>query len=509
MILGQSIFRRGVLVVALAAAAGMTATHAEAENSKSNVADASKTTIKTATETTIAAEIDRFLSPYFNPDEPGATVIVTRDGKPIFRKAYGLADMEKKTRLEPEMVMRIASMTKQFTAVAIMTLVDQGKLKLDDDIALHLPDYPKQKKKITIDNLLTHTSGIPGYTELPSFEKNRDKEFSVAQMVDTFQNEPLLFAPGSKMRYSNSGYFLLGTIIERHSGMSYADYMAKNVFEPLGMKDTAYEGQERSGKKRVNGYKSSGYKGGIKIEFAAPLSNTQPYAAGSLVSTVDDLAKWDAAIAEGKLLKPESWQKLFEPINVLTGNAMKVARGWFATDIQGAPARWHSGGIQGFMSDGIRLPNEKVYAAMLVNTESPRVNPTILNQRIAAIVIGKPYGFAGIDTPFYLRGTMNEWGTTHRVRARGANEFVVEVDLKQGDHEFKFGSEDWAKVDFGGGPPDSRVNVGQEMPMSLTGANVKLTITEKARYRFVLNTADALWPKLRVEKKGDETSVKP
>jgi D-alanyl-D-alanine carboxypeptidase len=487
MILGKNAIRCGKFAIALAMFASPFI-HADT----------------TAVTGEIANEIDRFLSPYFNPGEPGATVIVTRDGKPIFRKAYGMADMEKKTPMQPEMVMRIASMTKQFTAVAIMTLVDQGKLKLDDDFTLHLPDYPKQKKKITIDNLLTHTSGIPGYTELASFEKNRAKEFSVAQMIDTFKNEPLTFAPGSKMRYSNSGYFLLGSIIERHSGMSYAGYMAKNIFEPLGMKDTAYEGQERGGKKRVNGY-----KGGRKIELAPPLSNTQPYAAGSLVSTVDDLAKWDAAIAESKLLKPESWKNLFAPIDVPTGNAMKVARGWFATDIQGTPARWHSGGIQGFMSDGIRLPDEKIYSAILFNTESPRVNPTILNQRIAAIAIGKPYGFAGVDTPFYLRGTMNKWGTTHRMKARGTNEFVTEAALTKGDHEFKFGSKDWAKVDFGGGPPESRASVGQEMSMSLLGANVKLAIAEKARYRFVLNTADALWPKLRVEKVGSVAVSKP
>jgi Beta-lactamase len=270
------------------------------------------------------------------------------------------------------------------------------------------------------------------------------------------------------------------------------------------MKDTAYEGQERSGKKRVNGY-----KGGTKIELAPPLSNTQPYAAGSLVSTVDDLAKWDAAIADGKLLKPESWKKLFAPVDVPTGKATKVARGWFATDIQGRPARWHSGGIHGFMSDGIRLPDEKIYAAILVNTESPRVNPTVLNQRIAAIVIGKPYGFAGADTPFYLRGSMNKWGTTHRMQARSTNEFVTEAVLAKGDHEFKFGSKDWAKVDFGGGPPESRVSVGQEMSMSLLGPNVKLAIAEKARYRFVLSTADPLWPKLRVEKVGGVTVFKP
>lgn len=460
-------------------------------------ADAAKARSSDKATNEIASEIDRFLLPYFKPDEPGAAVIVTRDGKPIFRKAYGLADMEKKTRLAPEDVMRIASMTKQFTAAAIMLLAEQGKLKLDDDFTAHLPDYPKQKNKITIDQLLTHTSGIPGYTELPSFERNREREFTVQGMIDTFKNEPLLFTPGTKMRYSNSGYFLLGTIIERHSKMSYADYMAQNIFEPLGMNDTAYEGHERSGRKRVNGY-----KGSDKIELAAASSNTQPYAAGALVSSVDDLAKWDAAIADGKLLSAESWRKLFEPSNVATGNTSKVARGWFATDIRGSDARSHSGGIQGFMSDGVRLPKEKIYAAILFNTESPRVNPTILNQRIAAIAIGKPYGFAGVKTAFYLRGTMNKWALTHQMKSRGANEFIAEAELTKGEYEFKFGSKDWAKVDFGGGPPESRASVGSETQMSLMGANVKLTIAEKGRYRFVLNTADALWPKLQIEKVG-------
>ena len=313
MILRKNIAYCCVAAIALTMAAAAPIAHADAA--------AAKGSDKATNE--IANEIDRFLLPYFKPDEPGAAVIVTRNGKPIFRKAYGLADMEKKTLLAPEDVMRIASMTKQFTATAIMLLAEQGKLKLDDDFTMHLPDYPKQKNKITIDQLLTHTSGIPGYTELPSFERNREKEFTVQGMIDTFKNEPLLFTPGTKMRYSNSGYFLLGTIIEHHSKMSYADYMAKNIFEPLGMNDTAYEGHERSGKTRINGY-----RGGIKIELAAALSNTQPYAAGALVSSVDDLAKWDAAIADGKLLSAESWRKLFEPSNVAFDAAfsMKIIR---------------------------------------------------------------------------------------------------------------------------------------------------------------------------------------
>jgi D-alanyl-D-alanine carboxypeptidase len=442
----------------------------------------------------IAAEIDRFLSPYFNPNEPGATVIVTREGKPIFRKAYGLANIEKKTPMQPEMVLRIASMTKQFTAVAVMILVEDGKLKLDDDFTKHLPGYPKPKKKITIDQLLTHTSGIPGYTEMDDFGANRAKDVTVAQMIDRFKDKPLTFTPGTKMRYNNSGFFLLGAIIEHHSGMRYADFVAQRIFEPLGMKDTAYEGSERSGNQRVNGY-----RGGIKFELAEPLSSTQPYSAGALVSTVDDLAKWDAAISQGKLLKAASWKKLFEPINVPTGNATKVARGWFATDVRGSEARWHSGGIQGFMSDGLRLPNEKVYSAILVNTESARVSPTVLNQHVAAIAIGKPYGFAGVSTPFYLRGSMNKWGTTQQMQRRGANEFATDVVLDKGEHEFKFGSKDWSTIDFGGGPPESRVTLERAMPMWISGANVKFAATQKARYRFILNITNPLWPEVRVE----------
>lgn len=444
-----------------------------------------------------APEIERFLAPYFTSDAPGATVIVTHDGKPIFRKAYGLANVEDKTPMQPDMVLRIGSITKQFTAVAIMLLADQGKLRLDDDITKHLPAYPKPKKKITIDHLLTHTSGIPSYTAFPDFLDNQAKDYTVNEMIDRFKDKPLEFSPGTKMRYSNSGYYLLGAIIERHSGISYADFIAKNIFEPLGMKDTALEGSERSGKKLI-----PGYVGRDKIDRAKPLSATQPYAAGSIVSTVDDLAIWDAAIAEGKLLKPESWKKLFTPINTPTGNASKIARGWFTTDVRGRDARWHSGGIDGFLSNGIRLPGEKLYVAILANTGSPRVDPTALSKHLVAFILGKPYSFAGVETPFYLRGSMNKWGATQRMQASGANksEFVTELALPAGEHEFKFGSKDWSVVDFGSSGQQPQAVVGSEMALFAFGANFKLDVAEKGRYRFVLNASDALLPTARIEK---------
>ena len=162
-------------------------------------------------------------------------MIVTQDGKPILRKAYGLANLETKAEMTAEMVLRLGSITKQYTAVGIMILVDQGKLTIYDEITKYLPDYPTQGKKITIENLLTHTSGIKGYTSMPAFRSIMHTDMTVAAMIDFFKNEPFEIEPGTRYTYSNSGYFLLGAIIEKISGKSYADFVAQQIFEPLGM----------------------------------------------------------------------------------------------------------------------------------------------------------------------------------------------------------------------------------------------------------------------------------
>jgi CubicO group peptidase (beta-lactamase class C family) len=337
-----------------------------------------------AADAKIAARIDAFLAPLFEADAPGATVIVTRDGAPIFRKAYGMADVEAGRAMRPDDVMRLASVTKQLTAAAIMLLVEDGKLRLDDDFTVHLPDYPKPAQTITIDQLLTHTSGIPGYTELPGFGLAMGVDATPAQMIERFNRLPLQFAPGTRMRYNNSAYFLLGAIIERVSGKPYADFMAERVFEPLGMRDTAYEGHERHGRTRVQGYRQIERDGRPAFVPALRVSMTQPFSAGALVSTVDDLARWDAAIAAGRLLKPESWRLLHTPIAVPTGNAARVARGWFVSELQGREIVHHNGGIHGFNTDALRVPAERLYAAVLMNAESGRPSATALNRHIAA-----------------------------------------------------------------------------------------------------------------------------
>ena len=335
----------------------------------------------------LASRIDASIAPYFKADAPGATVIVVKDGKSVLRKAYGMADTAKGVSMRPEMALRLGSITKQFTSTAILMLLDEGKLSLDDDITKHLPDYPAKGKKITIEHLLTHTSGIVSYTSKPNYVATMAKDLTVAQMIDGFKNDPLEFEPGTKFNYNNSGYFLLGAIIEKVSGLTYANFLEQRIFTPLGMKDTAYEGARRSSAPRAAGY--SAQEQGFAP--AQPLSMSQPYAAGSLVSTVDDLAKWDAAISAGKLLKPASWKLAFTPYKLSPEKSTDYGYGWSVGTLQGTPVVDHGGGINGFRTYALRLPEQKIFVAVLANADSGNANPEMLAKKAAALAMGKPF----------------------------------------------------------------------------------------------------------------------
>lgn len=334
-----------------------------------------------------AARLDALVSASYKPTEPGATVIVVKDGKTLLRKGYGIADTSGMKPMDPGMVLRLGSITKQFTAVAILMLAEEGKLSLTDDLTRFFPDYPTRGKTITVEHLLTHTSGIASYTSRPDYPLTMGRDVTVAQMIDSFKNAPLDFEPGSAYRYNNSGYFLLGAIIEKVSGMPYAKFLEQRIFVPLGMKDTAYEGFERSSTAHAAGH-TPGPKG---FERAAPLSMTQPYAAGSLVSTVDDLARWDAAITQGRLLKPASWQRAFTSYTLADGKPTGYGYGWQIAQLQGAPTVAHGGGINGFSTYALRLPEQKVFVAVLSNADGGLANPGVVASKAAAIAIGKPF----------------------------------------------------------------------------------------------------------------------
>src|SRR5262245_7719131 len=272
----------------------------------------------------LAEAIDVLLTEVYKPDGPGAAVVVVKDGRVLFRKGYGMANLELGVPIAPDMVFRLGSITKQFTAVAILMLAEQGALALDDDITAFFPDYPTHGHTITVEHLLTHTSGIRSYTGMPEWLPLWRKDFTVDELIDFFKHQPMDFAPGEKWSYNNSGYILLGAIIEKVSGKTYEQFLQQQIFEPLGMRQSYYDSTSRIIPRRVSGYS----KGPEGYENAPYLSMTQPYAAGALASSVDDLALWDAALYGDRLIKPETLRRAFTSSTLNDGGATGYGYGW-------------------------------------------------------------------------------------------------------------------------------------------------------------------------------------
>ena len=334
-----------------------------------------------AAQSSLTAAVEEMLAKEFKPNEPGAAVIVVKDGQVVFRKGYGMANLEFGVPIEPDMIFRIGSVTKQFTAVATLMLAEQGKLALTDEITKFLPDYPTQGRKITVEHLLTHTSGIVSYTGMAEWRPQMRKDISLAEMIAVFKDKPMEFAPGERWNYNNSGFVLLGAVIEKASGMKYADFIEQKIFAPLGMKRSFYDDTARIIPRRAAGYSK---RKDVYVN-ADYLSMSWPHAAGSLISTVDDLALWDAALYTDKILKQESLKRAWKPFALNDGRLAKYGYGWALTSMEGHPVIEHGGGINGFTCDAIRLPDDRVYVAILTNRDSG-VGP--VSRKIAALAAG-------------------------------------------------------------------------------------------------------------------------
>jgi CubicO group peptidase (beta-lactamase class C family) len=330
-------------------------------------------------------DLDAIARSYYPENEPGAAVLVTKNGEALLRKGYGLADLEQGIRIEPDMVFRIGSVTKQFTAAATLLLEQEGKLSVSDDLRRFLPDFPRGGRVIRIEHLLTHTSGIRSYTDMPAFGKDMRKDRSVEEIIDLFRDEPLAFEPGEKYAYNNSGYILLGAIIEKASGKSYEAFLREKIFEPLGMSQTYYGSASRIIPRRAQGY--DGAAG--EFENAEYLSMTLPYAAGSLLSTVDDLAKWDRALYGTALLDKASLDKWWKPFSLSSGESTHYGYGWSISSYEGRAVIGHGGGINGFTCHLLRIPEEGVLVVVLTN-RNDESNPSLVARKLAAAAIGKP-----------------------------------------------------------------------------------------------------------------------
>jgi D-alanyl-D-alanine carboxypeptidase len=334
------------------------------------------------------AGIDSMLTALYPAAEPGAAVLVARDGQVLMRKAYGAASLELGVPLRPEHVFRLGSITKQFTAVATLMLVDEGRVSLDDEITKFFPDYPTQGRRITVEHLLTHTSGIQSYTGMASYRADMRRDMTPEQLIAGFREQPMQFSPGERWSYNNSGYALLGAIIEKVSGMSYADFIRTRIFEPLGMRNTYYETADAVVPGRVPGYDRAGQG---PIRQADWVSMTLPYAAGALIGTVDDLLTWNRAVAEGRMLKPETWRRAFNPYQLSAGLTAGYGYGWFVGEAAGRPSIEHGGDINGFSSNNLWIPSERLHVIVLSNRErEAERDPDAISRQIAARLLGAP-----------------------------------------------------------------------------------------------------------------------
>ena len=330
----------------------------------------------------LESRIDSLISANITDNGPGIAVVVTKKGEKLYHKAFGKADIELDVDMKPDHVFQIGSITKQFTACAILKLIEEGKLSLSDDIRDFLPNYPTQGQKITIEHLLNHTSGIKDFTELPEWnEELRRKDFQPLELINTFKRHRLNFMPGERFEYNNTGYIILGFIIEQLTDTTYAAHIEETIFKPLGMSDSYVGSMEKIIPGRASGYS----KDGDVMSNAAFISITQPYSAGSILSTVGDLATWYRAVFSNKVISENSLGKALST-NRTAGGFSNYGYGWLISSKFFRPTVEHGGSFHGFQAKDLYFPEDELFVAVFSNCDC--FSPDELTENIAALALG-------------------------------------------------------------------------------------------------------------------------
>lgn len=331
----------------------------------------------------VPARVEEYMQAHVRVNRFSGSILLARHGTPVISKGYGWANAEWEIPNSPQTKFRIGSITKQFTSMVVMQLQEKGKLKVQDPICQYLSPCPNAWKAVTVHHLLTHTSGIPSYTGLADVMKTNMMPRSAEELVATFRDLPLEFEVGSQFKYNNSGYFLLGLIIEKITGRKYDLVVREQIFDPLGMKDSGYDTPDVILPRRATGYARRG-----TATINAPyLDMMTPYAAGSLYSTVEDLLKWDQALYTDTLLPSAARDAMF------TAFKDGYAYGWTirlaSPETFGHRQIAHGGGINGFSSMFVRLPDDNITAIVLANTTP--TNTGRLARDLLAILFGEKY----------------------------------------------------------------------------------------------------------------------
>lgn len=325
----------------------------------------------------ISLKADEYIQAHVGMNQFSGSVLIAKDGQIILKKGYGFANYEHDVSNDAQTKFCLASLTKQFTAMAVMQLCEAGLLNVDDPINKHIPEYPNGDK-ITIHHLLSHTSGIPNFTASVD-EETRVKPCSLEEIIERFKDEPLEFTPGEKFRYCNAGYYLLGYVIEKVTGASYESVLKRQIFDPLGMANSGYDRHSSILKKRASGYSLRDSKL-VNADYVC-VANT--HASGALYSTVEDLFLWDRVLYTEKLLKKKSLELMFTPFTDQYGY------GWGIVQVFDRKFVGHNGDMEGFQTHISRFIDDDVCVIVLSNYGHAPIGK--IGVDLAAIVFGESY----------------------------------------------------------------------------------------------------------------------
>lgn len=330
-------------------------------------------------------KIDSLISSYYSDSLPGISILIAENNSVLLKKAIGMADMELNVKLSPDNVFAIGSTSKQFTAVAILKLVEQGKLDLRADIKTYLPGYNTHGQKITIENLLSHTSGISSFTEMKGFDKVYMSDLSPKEMISSFEDSALLFNPGTNWSYSNSGYLLSAYIIQQVSGKDFKDFMKEYLFAPAGMTHTYFGSNSDIIPMRAHGYDAAGEN---KVRHTDYYSWSWPWGAGNIMSTTGDMLAWNEALQSGKIIKKELLKKAFTPYILTNGISANYGYGWIINKVAGKTVISHGGAIGGYLADVARIEENGTTIIILTNTTA--ISPSDLLENILMVLLDVP-----------------------------------------------------------------------------------------------------------------------
>ncbi|HKU76356.1 MAG TPA: serine hydrolase [Pyrinomonadaceae bacterium] len=337
----------------------------------------------------VVARINEYMDAVVKLGKFNGSLLIARDGAVVVNKGYGMSNFELDVPNTPQTKFRIGSITKPFTAIAVMLLQQRGKLSVQDSICKYVADCPAGWQQITLHHLLSHTSGLAKHDKAGDYLKTAMMPMSVMQLIERFKNKPADFKPGEKFDYNNNGYILLGHVIEKASGQSYEAFLKDYIFVPLGMANTGYDSHEPIIKNRAAGYLRPDDRVGGSLMNAVYIDQSQSYSAGGLYSTTEDLLRLDQALLGDKLLSPKTQEAMFTPAIGEYGPAPNYGYGWFVNRQFNRRAIFHPGGVPGFTGMMTRFPDDKLVIIFLGNLENSQVIRA--SRDLSALIFGEKY----------------------------------------------------------------------------------------------------------------------